>query len=136
MVALVGPQDFGIITIAMNYTEFLPIFLKQGLVAAWIEGRDFPPEHLYVGRFVWTSAPASSWAGSIMASRGWVGRNRRSVRSAVIAALTVCIPTSSVRTLRGASFRRERFLARASARTSAISSWATTRGPAIGVGQQ
>ena len=46
LAALLEPQDFGVVAIAMVYVTFLQLFLDQGFRAALIQRKDLEPQHL------------------------------------------------------------------------------------------
>src|SRR5579872_5888503 len=46
LAALLGPRDFGVISIALTQILFLQMFLDQGLAAALIQRKDLEQEHL------------------------------------------------------------------------------------------
>jgi teichuronic acid exporter len=44
--ALLGPGDFGLVTVALVYVMFVNVFLEQGFLTAIIQREDLRPEHL------------------------------------------------------------------------------------------
>jgi O-antigen/teichoic acid export membrane protein len=44
--AILGPGDFGLVTVALVYVMFVNVFLEQGLLTAIIQREDLQPEHL------------------------------------------------------------------------------------------
>ena len=46
LAAMLGPRDFGVISIALTQVLFLQMFLDQGLAAALIQRKDLKQEHL------------------------------------------------------------------------------------------
>jgi len=46
LAAILGPRDFGTVSMAMIYVVFIQLLLNQGLFAAIIQRPDLQPEHL------------------------------------------------------------------------------------------
>jgi PST family polysaccharide transporter len=68
--AILGPGDFGLVTVALVYVMFVNVFLEQGLLTAIIQREDLEPEHL--DSAFWLNLP---WClvltGLVYLSAGW-----------------------------------------------------------------
>jgi PST family polysaccharide transporter len=92
LAALLGPRDFGIVSIALIYITFLQMFLDQGLVAALIQKKNLDPEHS--DAVFWMDMALSFFlvALSILLSRWWGRVNHAPELAPIISALSLCIP--------------------------------------------
>jgi teichuronic acid exporter len=92
LAALLGPRDFGIVSIAVIYVAFLQMFLDQGLVAALIQKKNLDPEHS--DAVFWMDMALSLFlvALSILLSRWWGRVNHAPELAPIISALSLCIP--------------------------------------------
>jgi len=105
--AVLGPRDFGIITIAMVYIIFIQMFLEQGLKTALIQKKDLQPEHL--DAVFWTNILLSfGLVGlSILFSRWWATLNHLPELPMIIAALSLIIPIEALSIVQNALLTRE-----------------------------
>jgi len=92
LAALLGPRDFGVISIALVYIGFLQMFLDQGLVAALIQRKDLEQEHL--DAVFWVDMTLSFFlvGVSFLLSRWWGQVNHAPQAAVVISVLSLCIP--------------------------------------------
>lgn len=91
LAAILGPREFGTVTIALVYIFFLQMFLDQGLVAALIQRRNLEPEHLDTVFWMDVFLSFGLMVISIMLSRWWAALNHAPQVSAIISVLSVCI---------------------------------------------
>lgn len=92
LAALLGPRDFGIVSIALIYITFLQMFLDQGLVAALIQKKNLDPEHSDAVFWMDMALSFVLVALSILLSRWWGRVNHAPELAPIISALSLCIP--------------------------------------------
>jgi O-antigen/teichoic acid export membrane protein len=92
LAAILGPRDFGIVSIALIYIGFLQMFLDQGLVAALIQKKDLDPEHSDAVFWMDMALSFLLVAVSIVLSRWWGRVNHAPELVPIISALSLCIP--------------------------------------------
>lgn len=107
LAALLGPQEFGVVSIAVVYILFLQMFLDQGLVSALIQRKNLEPEHL--DAVFWMDLILSLVLGavSILLSRWWAAVNHAPQVAAVISVLSLCIPIEGLAIVHKALLSRE-----------------------------
>jgi O-antigen/teichoic acid export membrane protein len=92
LAALLGPRDFGVVSLAMVYIAFVQMLLNQGLMAALIQRKQLDPEHLdtvFSTNVVFSLVLAGL---SMLFGHWWAGVNRLPELVAIISALSLCIP--------------------------------------------
>jgi PST family polysaccharide transporter len=92
LAALLGPRDFGVISIALVYIGFLQMFLDQGLVAALIQKKDLEHEHLDAVFWVDMALSFVLVGTSFLLSKWWGHVNHAPQVALVISVLSLCIP--------------------------------------------
>ena len=91
MAALLGPGDFGLVSVALVYVMFVGVFLEQGFITAIIQREDIQPEHL--DSVFWLNL---AWclvlAGFVYLSAGWwAGVNHMPELKDVIQVLSILV---------------------------------------------
>jgi PST family polysaccharide transporter len=107
LAAILGPREFGMVSIAFIYTGFLCIFLDQGLVAALIQKKDLSPKHLDAVFWVNIAVSAVLVALSILLSRWWAAVNHAAEAVTFITVLSLSIPIEGLTLVQMALLKRE-----------------------------
>jgi O-antigen/teichoic acid export membrane protein len=107
LAALLGPREFGVVSIAVVYILFLQMFLDQGLVAALIQRKRLEPEHL--DAVFWMDLVLSFVlvGVSIPLSRWWAAMNHAQQVASIISVLSLCIPIEGLAVVQKALLSRE-----------------------------
>ncbi len=92
LAAVLGPRDFGIVSIALIYIGFLQMFLDQGLVAALIQKKNLDPEHSDAVFWMDMALSFVLVGLSISLSRWWGRANHAPELAPIISVLSLCIP--------------------------------------------
>src|SRR5579864_1349256 len=92
LAAVLGPRDFGIVSIALIYIGFLQMFLDQGLVAALIQKKKLDPEHSDAVFWMDMALSFVLVGLSISLSRWWGRANHAPELAPIISVLSLCIP--------------------------------------------
>ncbi len=96
LAAILGPRDFGIVSIATIYILFLQMLLDQGLAAALVQRRDLEPEHLNAAFWMNIAFSGVLVAASILLSNWWAQHNHAPAAAQIISALSLCIPIEAL----------------------------------------
>jgi O-antigen/teichoic acid export membrane protein len=107
LAAILGPRDFGVVSIALIYVLFLQIFLDQGFVAALIQRKELDQEHL--DAVFWMDLVLSLFLVmiSVLLSGRWAAANHAPQLALLISVLSLCIPIEGLAVVQGALLRRE-----------------------------
>ncbi|MGC2331976.1 MAG: oligosaccharide flippase family protein [Candidatus Acidiferrales bacterium] len=107
LAAILGPRDFGTVSIALIYIGFLQMFLDQGFMAALIQKQDLEPEH--VDSVFWMDLALSLVlvAISILLSGWWAAKNHAPQIGVIISALSVCIPIEALAAVQATILKKE-----------------------------
>jgi teichuronic acid exporter len=107
LAALLGPRDFGMVSIALVYVLFLQMFLDQGLVAALIQRKDLESKHL--DAVFWMNLVLSLFliGLSIGLSRWWATINHAPGVAALISTLSVCLLLQGLAIVQTTLLKRE-----------------------------
>ena len=116
---VLGPRDFGIVSIAVIYVSFLQMFLDQGLATALIQRKNLEQEHL--DAVFWMDVVLSIFlvGVSILLSGWWAAKNHAPQATVVIPVLSVCIFFESLSVVQTSLLRREMDFKSLSIRTNA-----------------
>lgn len=107
LAAVLGPRDFGVVSIALIYVLFLQMFLDQGFVAALIQRKDLEQEHLDAVFWVDLALSGVLVALSILCSRWWAARNHAPDVAILISVLSLTIPIQGLSIVQTALLQRE-----------------------------
>jgi O-antigen/teichoic acid export membrane protein len=107
LAALLGPEAFGIIAIAMIYILFIQMLLDQGLMAALVQRKDLRVEHLDSVFWLVLSTSLLLVFGSVSLSRWWAQANHSAMLVKIIGALSVCILIEGLAIVQRALFQRD-----------------------------
>lgn len=107
LAAILGPREFGVISIALIYIGFLNMFQDQGLVAALIQKKDL--EHEHSDAVFWMNQVLSFvLVGiSIALSGWWAARNHAPEVATFISVLSLSIPIEGLTIVQAALLKRE-----------------------------
>jgi teichuronic acid exporter len=107
LAGIVGPYDFGLVSIAAIYISFIQVFLEQGLASALIQKKDLRQEHC--DAVFWLNLFMSlSFVGLTILISGWWARiNHAPELALVLSALSLCIPIEGLSIVQAAMVRRE-----------------------------
>src|SRR5258708_443934 len=107
LATILGPRDFGIVSIALIYIMFLQIFLDQGFVAALIQKKDLDQKHL--DAVFWMDLVLSLFlvALSVLLRRRWAAANHAPELALLISVLSLSIPIEGLAVVQGALLKRE-----------------------------
>jgi teichuronic acid exporter len=106
LASILGPRDFGLVSIALIYISFLQMFLDQGLASALIQKKDLRQEHC--DAVFWLNLAMSvSFVVLTISISGWWGRiNHAPDVSRVLSVLSLCIPIEGLSIVQSAIVRR------------------------------
>jgi teichuronic acid exporter len=106
LAAVLGPRDFGIVSIALIYVGFLQMFLDQGLVAALIQKKNLDDEHSDAVFWMDTALSFVLVGLSILLSRWWGRANHAPEVAPIISVLSLCIPIEALAVVQKALLSR------------------------------
>lgn len=92
LAAVLGPRDFGIVSIALIYIGFLQMFLDQGFVAALIQKKNLDLEDSDAVFWMDMALSFILVALSILLSHWWGRVNHAPELASIISVLSLCIP--------------------------------------------
>lgn len=92
LAGLLGPKDFGIVSIAWVFVSFIQMFLDQGLMAALIQKKDLRQEHLSAVFWMDLGLSVLLVIVSVSLSHWWAEVNHAPQVAVLISALSLCIP--------------------------------------------
>jgi O-antigen/teichoic acid export membrane protein len=106
LAAILGPRNFGLLSIAMIYILFFQMFLDQGLMAALIQKKNLEQGHL--DAVFWMDIVLSMVlvAISILLSGWWGAKYHAPELRNIIAVLSLCIPLEATSAVQTAILRR------------------------------
>jgi PST family polysaccharide transporter len=107
LAAILGPKDFGVVSIAVVYVLFLQMLLDQGLATALIQKKDLEPDH--VNAVFWADMTLSLVfvGASFLLSRWWASVNHAPQAAAIISVLSLCIPIEGMAIVQKSLLSRE-----------------------------
>ena len=107
LAGILGPHDFGTVTMAMIYIAFLQLFLEQGIGAAIVQRERLEAEHLD-SAFWMNVAWSLLLAGLSVASSGWWARaNHLPALEMVIDVLSLSLIVRGLTVVQQAALERE-----------------------------
>lgn len=107
LAAVLGPRDFGIVSIALIYIAFLQMFLDQGLVAALIQKKNLEREHCDAVFWMDMALSLVLVAISIILSHWWGRVNHAPELAPIISVLSFCIPIEAFAVVQKAMLSKE-----------------------------
>ncbi|MBW2361407.1 MAG: lipopolysaccharide biosynthesis protein [Deltaproteobacteria bacterium] len=88
LAALLGPEAFGLVAMAMVYLAFFQLFLGMGLTGALIHRTDLEPGHLDAAFWLVMATTGALVVLSLLAAEPWAAANRTPALADAIRALT------------------------------------------------
>lgn len=107
LAALLGPADFGAISIALMYIGFLQMFLDQGLTAALIQKQDLGTEHLSAVFWVNMATSLVAVVLSVLFGTWWAAVNHAPQVATLIPVLSLTIVIEAASIVHVALLKRE-----------------------------
>jgi O-antigen/teichoic acid export membrane protein len=89
---ILGPEDFGLVAMAMAYIAFLEMFVTQGLAASIIQRKDLEEDHLHSAFWLLMCACAVLSGVCWGLSGAWAAANKTPELGTVIRVLTLSLP--------------------------------------------
>jgi PST family polysaccharide transporter len=103
---LLGPEDFGTVTIALSYVMFLQIFVDNGLGEAIVQRRDLTQEHLTAAFWLLVGGSVVLLTIAMALTPWWVAANRLPSLGPVTTTLTLLLPIRVLSVVHQALLRR------------------------------
>ncbi len=119
LAALLGPRDFGVISVALTYILFLQMFLDQGLAAALIQRKDLEQEHLDSVFWMDLALSLLLLLVSVACSRWWAKVNHAPEAAPIISVISVSIVIEALSVVQTSLLRRQMDFKSLSIRTNA-----------------
>jgi len=119
LAGILGPRDFGVVSIAVIYITFLQMFLDQGLAAALIQRKNLDQEHMDAVFWMDLVLSLALIVLSVVFSRKWAAMNHAPETARLISVLSVCILIESLAMVQSALLRRNMDFKSISIRTNA-----------------
>lgn len=119
LAALLGPRDFGLISIALIYILFLQMFLDQGLATALIQRKDLEQEHLDAVFWMDLGLSLVLVLVSVAFGRWWAKLNHAPEAGLIISVISVSIVFEALSVVQTALLRRQMDFKSLSIRTNA-----------------
>lgn len=107
LAGILGPRDFGTVSIALIYIGFLQMFLDQGFMAALIQKKDLRKEHIDAVFWMDVAISLMLVAVSVMLSGWWAAKNHAPQVATVISALSVCIPIEALAAVQATLLKKD-----------------------------
>jgi polysaccharide transporter, PST family len=119
LAGILGPHEFGAVSIALVYIGFLQMFLDQGFMAALVQRKELEPEHLDAVFWMDQALSVLLVAISVLLSGWWAAKNHAPEVAKIISVLSLCIPIEGLAAVQGAMLSREMDFKSLSIRTNA-----------------
>jgi len=107
LAGILGPSDFGMVSIAIVYIAFLQMFLDQGLMTALIQRKDLHDEHLDAVFWMDQVLAVALVGASVLLAGWWAAKNHAPGAANLICALSLDIPLMALVNVQSAILRRE-----------------------------
>ena len=107
LAGILGPKDFGTVSIALIYIGFLQMFLDQGFMAALIQRKDLRQEHIDAVFWMDVALSLILVAVSVMLSGWWAAKNHAPQVATIISALSVCIPIEALAAVQSTLLKKD-----------------------------
>jgi PST family polysaccharide transporter len=104
---ILGPRDFGTVSMAMIYILFVQMLLNQGLFAAIIQRKNLRPEHLDSVFWLGQATSLVLVGLSVGLSRWWAAINHLPQLAPVISVLSLTIPIEGLAMVQRAVLQRD-----------------------------
>jgi O-antigen/teichoic acid export membrane protein len=107
LASILGPRDFGTVSMAMIYVLFIQMLLNQGLFAAIIQRKDLQPEHLDSVFWLGQAASLVLVGFSVGFSSWWAAINHLPQLARVISVLSITVPIEGLAMVQRAILQRD-----------------------------
>ena len=107
LASILGPRDFGMVSMAMIYVLFIQMLLNQGLFAAIIQRKDLQPEHLDSVFWLGQATSLVLVGFSVGFSSWWAAINHLPELARVISVLSVTVPIEGLAMVQRAILQRD-----------------------------
>lgn len=107
LAGILGPREFGLVSIALIYINFMQMFLDQGLAVALIQKKDLKQEHC--DAVFWMNLGVSLlFVGMTVLISGWSAKiNHAPDLARLLSVLSLCIPIEGLSLVQAALVRRD-----------------------------
>ena len=106
LAAMLGPRAFGVIAMALVFTNFIEMIQKQGMMPAIISRRSLSDDHADTAFWLVLGASVLCTAAGLLVAPLWAGLNELPELTAVIQVLALSIPLTSSVVVHEAILRR------------------------------
>ena len=106
LAAILGPEDFGTVAMAIAYIIFIEMFVAQGMGAAIIQRKDLSREHLDSVFWLIVAASIVLCGVSVLLSPWWAAVNRLPELASVITFLSLSVPIKGLTVVQEALLQR------------------------------
>jgi O-antigen/teichoic acid export membrane protein len=107
LAGILGPRDFGIISIGLIYIIFMQMFLDQGLASALIQKKELKQEHCDAVFWMNLTIGFIMVIVTIFVSGWWARINHAPDLARVLSVLSLCLPIEGLSIVQAAVVRRE-----------------------------
>lgn len=107
LAAILGPEDFGVVAMAIAYIMFIEMFVAQGMGAAIIQRKDLSREHLDSVFWLVVAASIVLSGVSVLLSPWWAAVNGLPELGSVITFLSLSVPIKGLSVVQEALLRRK-----------------------------
>jgi PST family polysaccharide transporter len=107
LAAILGPQDFGTVAMAIAYIIFIEMFVAQGMGAAIIQRKDLSREHLDSVFWLIVAVSIVLSGVSVLLSPWWAAVNNLPELATVITFLSLSVPIKGLSVVQEALLRRK-----------------------------
>ena len=130
LAGLLGPEDFGVVAIAMVYISFVTMLLEQGMSVAIVQRDELRNDHLDTAFWMILAASAVLMSGSIALADWWGELNSAPELGLVITVLSVTVPITGLSVVQRALLQRDLDMRSLALRTNASVAF----GGVVGIG--
>ena len=106
LAAMLGPEEFGTVTIAFTFVLFLQLFIDQGVGEALVQRKELDEEHLTAAFWLMAGGSLLLAIAGVALSPWWAAANRLPSLAVVTAVLTLTIPLQALFVVQQALLRR------------------------------
>lgn len=107
LAAILGPEIFGLVAMAMVYLMFIQLLVHQGMIPALVQRRDLAARHINSAFWLTVGSGMLFTIASVLSSKWWAGVNRTPDLAPVINSLSVVIFLQSLVVVQQALLSRQ-----------------------------
>lgn len=107
LAALLGPEEFGLVALALVYVMFIDMLQRQGLSSAIVQRRSLDDDHLHSAFWMIATVSVTLTVGSVLLSGWWAGVNNTAQLQPVIIWLSALLPVNGLIVVQEAILRRQ-----------------------------